>query len=140
MSNIASVKWSAKAVETGRIPARSDSASVPGCVISMPSSFMPSSCHGGISEVRQLLEVGLGRGEEISKVRDALDDRPDGPAVGPEVGVVELVPGDRRGYGRAGRGPHGIGRDQRLDARVLRVVEPGPTLPRALRPLPRDQL
>src|SRR4051794_445704 len=140
MSNIASVKSSAKAVETGRIHARSDSGSVPGCVISMPSSFMPSSCHGGISEVRQLLEVGLGGGEEISDVSDALDDRPDGPAVGPEVRVVELVPGDRRGYRRARRGPHRIGGNQCLDARVLRVIEPRPTLARALRPLPGDQL
>ena len=73
-------------------------------------------------------------------LRDALDDRPDRPAVRAQVRVVKFVPSNRGGYRSAGRGPDGIWRDERLDARVLGVVEPGPTLARALCPLPGNQV
>ena len=43
-------------------------------------------------------------------------------------------------HGRARRRPDSVRRDERLDARVLGVVEPRPALARALRPLPRDEV
>src|SRR4051812_11278531 len=106
----------------------------------MVSSCMEPSCHARTSEVGQLLGIGLHGGEEITDLRDALDDGPDRPAVGPEIWVVQLVPGDRRGNRGTGRGPDGVRSDQSLDARVLRVVQPRPTLASVLRPLPRDEV
>ena len=69
------------------------------------------------SDRRQLLGVGLGRGEQVAALGHALDDRPDRPAVGPQVRVVQLVPGDRRRDRGARRGPDRVRRDERLDAR-----------------------
>ena len=79
-------------------------------------------------------------GEQIAALGDALHDRPDRPAVGTELRIVELVPGDRRRDRRARRRPHGVRRDERLDRGVLGVVEARATLPRPLRPFPRDQV
>ena len=63
-----------------------------------------------------------------------------GPAVGAQVGVVELVPGDRHRHRCAGRGPGAERRDQRLVDGVLRVVEPGQAVAVALVPLPAHEL
>ena len=60
----------------------------------------------------------------------------DVPAVGPQLRVVELLPGDRRGDRGARDGPHGVRRHERLDDRVLREVEARPTAPVGLAPLP----
>src|SRR5439155_25019362 len=80
------------------------------------------------SDRGQLLGIGLRRSEQVTALRDALDDRADRPAVGTQLGIVELVPGDGCRDRRATGGPNGVGRDQGLDWLVLRVVEPGATL------------
>ena len=107
------------------------------------SSVIVQSCHAAgvpVSDLGELLGVGLCRGEQVATLGDAIDDGPDRPAVGSQVLVVQLVPGDRRRDRGARRGPDRVRRDERLDRRVLGVVESGLALASALRPLPGDEL
>src|SRR6266540_2189320 len=77
---------------------------------------------------RKLLRVGLGVGEQVAHIGDSPWEGSDRPAIRPQVRVVELVPGDGRAHRRAFGGPNRVRRDERLDARVLGVVEAGTAL------------
>ena len=59
---------------------------------------------------------------------------------GARSGVVQLLPADRRGDGCAGARADGVRGDQRLDRRVLRVVQAGLAAALGLRPLPGDEV
>src|SRR6186997_394285 len=140
-SNSASLNVAANASPVGWTKARISSAV--GWRRRIGSSVIVQSCHARrrpLSDFGQLLGVGLGRREQIAALGDAVDDGPDRPAVGSQILVVQLVPGDWGGHGRTCRGPNGIRRDQRLDRSVLRVVQTCLALTVALRPLPRDEL
>ena len=55
-------------------------------------------CRGCVpaSAVARKILVGIEhRSEEIALLGDAVGDRGDGPAIGTEIGVVQLLPGDR---------------------------------------------
>ena len=95
--------------------------------------------HGAIpaSDRGQLLRIGLGAGEQVADASRrgrrwsrivqrsgrSSGSSSSSQAIGAETGAP-------------GGGPDGVRRDERLDRRVLGVVEPGPALARALRPTP----
>ena len=74
------------------------------------------------------------------RARDPVKHGPDREPVRPKLGIVELVPVDRRRHRRAGRRPRAVRRDQRLVVHVLGVVEPRQAVAVADVPLPAHQL
>ena len=77
--------------------------------------------------------------ERVAQPGDPGRDVPDRERVRPRRRVVQLVPFQRSGHRRPGRGARAVGRDQGLVARVLRVVEPGQAAPVVHVPLPAHQ-
>ena len=69
---------------------------------------------GGLGDVRP----GV-----AAEVVEAVEDGPQGPAVGPQRVVFELLPAQRRGDGRAGAGARCVGRDDGLGGAVAGDVQ-----------------
>src|SRR5579859_6571469 len=99
-----------------------------GCSEALSSSTAMAEFYGqpvgrGSAGRRQVLLDLQQRPEQVADLGDAAADRMDGPAIRTELGIVQLVPRDRRGDRRARRGSQRVGRRERLVDDVLRVVD-----------------